>query len=409
MFDIDTIKANGLCAGCGLCAGLGEPDDPAIVMEDSAEGFRRPVTIRKPSARHAELIDAACPGANIRHEPSSFEAGYHPVWGPLIKVRLGWSTDASLRRNASSGGGLSAILTHLLSKGEIDYVVQTSVSDASPIRNALRISTGRDDVFHSAGSRYAPSSPLEDIGARLNQPGRFAFVGKPCDVAGLRQLARHDERVDKKVAYMIAFMCAGVPGYRGTSALLDALGVENENEVVAFRYRGDGWPGFATAELSDGRKLKMDYDSSWGGVLNKHLQFRCKICPDGIGEFADVVCADGWHLDDKGAANFDERDGRSLILTRTDKGEALIQRMIDGGSIEIEPTTVEAMMGMQPYQAHRKGFVWSRLFAMATMGKRRPRFKHLALARNSLRFGLVKGVKSMAGMALRIARGTEMR
>jgi coenzyme F420 hydrogenase subunit beta len=38
MADIETIKANGLCAGCGLCAGISDPAAPAIVMRDSAQG-----------------------------------------------------------------------------------------------------------------------------------------------------------------------------------------------------------------------------------------------------------------------------------------------------------------------------------------------------------------------------------
>lgn len=378
-------------------------------MQDSPEGYRRPVRRRPVGAGNKRLIDAVCPGANIRHDRSEQVAEYHPVWGPLIATRLGWSTDPALRRNASSGGGLSAILNFLLDTGEVDYVIQTAVSETSPVRNARKISSAHEDIFLSAGSRYAPSSPLEDISARLDAPGRFAFVGKPCDVAGLRQLARHDPRIDEKVPYMLAFMCAGVPSYRGTSALLKAMGVEDESEVTAFRYRGDGWPGFATAELSDGRKLTMDYDSSWGHILNRHLQFRCKICPDGIGEFADIVCADGWHFDADGKASFEEREGRSLILTRTERGEALLQRVAQSEAIAIEPTTTEAMAIMQPYQAHRKGFVRSRLAAMALTGKKRPRFDGLELGRNALRFGAVRNIKSMAGMLLRIFRGTQMR
>ncbi len=408
MLDIETIKANGLCAGCGLCAGIGDQSEPAIVMQDSPEGYRRPVRQRESSPQEARVISDVCPGARIEHDPSSFDAEYHPIWGPLVKVRLGWSTDPALRQNASSGGGLSAILGYLLETGQIDYVVQTSVSETSPIRNALTISTGQDGVFHAAGSRYAPSSPLEDIGARLDAPGRFAFVGKPCDVAGLRQLSRHDPRVDEKVPFMLAFMCAGVPSYRGTSALLEAMGVEDESAVTAFRYRGDGWPGFATAELSDGRKQTMDYDTSWGNILNKHLQFRCKICPDGIGEFADIVCADGWHFDEQGSASFEEREGRSLILTRTIKGEDLLTKMIGSHAIMTEPTTTEAMIGMQPYQAHRKGFVWSRLTAMAALGKKLPKFRHLKLGRNSRSFGLVRNVKSFGGMLLRLIKRNEL-
>ena len=402
MLDIEAIKANGLCSGCGLCAGISSAENPAIVMQDSPQGYRRPETVRPVEPEHARLIDIACPGANIRHEPNNFEAEYDPVWGPVIASRLGWSSDAELRRNASSGGGLSAILLHLLDCGEVDYVVQTAVSPKSPIRNALSVSTGRDDVFQAAGSRYAPSSPLEDIAARLDGPGRFAFVGKPCDVAGLRQLARHDARVEEKVPYMLAFMCAGVPSYRGTSALLKAMGVEDERDVAAFRFRGDGWPGFAAARLSDGTDFSMDYDTSWGSILNRHLQFRCKICPDGIGEFADIVCADGWHCDEEGNPLFDEQDGRSIVLTRTAQGEALVARAIEAGELITEPIAIDAIGHMQPFQAKRKGLVLPRLAAMAIVGKRRPRFRNLRLARNTRMLGVRESLHSFLGTLRRL-------
>lgn len=400
--DIETIKANGLCTGCGLCAGIGDPADPTIIMQDTPAGYRRPMTLKRVESAQSDLINAVCPGVNIRHDPAAHEAPYHPVWGPLIATRLAWSTDPELRRNASSGGGLSALLLHLLNTGQIDYVVQTSVSDASPLRNALAVSTGRDDVYHAAGSRYAPSSPLEDIAQRLEAPGRFAFVGKPCDVAGLRQLARHDDRVDAKVPFVLAFMCAGVPSYRGTSALLKAMGVEDEAEVTAFRFRGDGWPGFATAELADGRKFTMDYDSSWGTILNRHLQFRCKICPDGIGEFADVVCADGWHCDDQGRPLFDEQDGRSLVITRTRKGEELVSQAIAAETMASEPVAVDAIRHMQPFQAKRKGLVLSRLMAMRMTRRKLPRFTALALEQNARVLGGKANLRSFLGTFRRL-------
>lgn len=404
MRDVNTIVANGLCSGCGLCAGVGERN--AIAMRDSAEGFRRPVKIDTVPDRHADLLDADCPGATLAHR-ADFDAPYDPVWGPVIEARLGWSTDAALRRHASSGGALSALLLHLIATSKIDYVLQTAVSPASPLRNALVESTGREDVYRAAGSRYAPSSPLEDIDARLEKPESFAFVGKPCDVAALRQLARHDPRVDEKVPYMIAFMCAGVPSYRGTSAVLDAMGVADESQVTAFRYRGDGWPGEATATLADGSERRIDYDTSWGGILNRHLQFRCKICPDGTGEFADVTCADGWYLDADGAPDFEEREGRSIVLSRTAKGERLVAAAIAAKALDAQPTTLQEVARMQPYQARRKGLAWWRLQAMALSGRRRPGFHNLALRENARRLGLKAGLRALIGSCRRLVAGKE--
>jgi coenzyme F420 hydrogenase subunit beta len=396
---IETIVGAGLCAGCGLCAGV-VPGGPVTMRE--SEGYYRPVRSGEVSPTQAELIDAVCPGINIVHGPQEAGVPRHPVWGPVIDTRLSWSTDGELRRNASSGAGLSSMLVHLLSNGEIDYVVQTAVSEASPVRNALKISTTREDVFISAGSRYAPSSPLADIVARLDQPGRFAFVGKPCDVAGLRNLALRDPRVNAKVPYMLAFMCAGVPSYKGTDAVLKAMGVADMSAVVSFRFRGDGWPGQATALLADGTKYQMDYNKSWGSILNRFLQFRCKICPDGVGEFADITFADGWHCDAKGYPLFEETDGRSLVVTRTAKGAALFAAAEIAGHVASESVPIESLQLMQPFQAKRKGLILSRLAAMITAGHRPPRYRGLSLVTNARRLGLKENAKSYAGTLKRL-------
>ncbi len=146
-----------------------------------------------------------------------------------------------------------------------------------PLKNELQLSRTRADVLHAAGSRYAPSAPLARIVELLDSGARFAFVGKPCDVAALRQYGRTDPRVAQQVPYMLSFMCAGIPSHRGTLELLQTLGV-TPNQVKTFRYRGDGWPGKARVVTHAGDVREMDYNASWGTILNRHLQFRCKIC-----------------------------------------------------------------------------------------------------------------------------------
>ena len=57
---------------------------------------------------------------------------------------------------------------------------------------------------------------------------------------------------------MLSFFCAGVPSVRGTREILAKLQVREE-ELESFRFRGDGWPGFATARTNDGREARMSY------------------------------------------------------------------------------------------------------------------------------------------------------
>src|SRR3546814_12796145 len=84
-----------------------------------------------------------------------------------------------------------------------------------------------------------------------------------------------------------------------------------------FRYRGNGWPGQAVARTTDGRAGEMSYERSWGDHLSREVQFRCKICPDAVGGTADIACADAWYGGEGGYPQFEEQDGRSLIMVRS--------------------------------------------------------------------------------------------
>ena len=377
------IRSSGLCAGCGLCASMDRSG--SVTMEESADGWLRPRVTGEPDERSQRAVEAACPAIRIVDPAREQDSERHPIWGPLADLRFSWSTDKELRYTASSGGGLSGLLAYLLETGEIDFVLTNTMSDTSPIRNAPIRAQSRADILRSAGSRYAPSAPLQNIDELLDSGQRFAFVGKPCDVGALRQLGRADPRVGERVPWIFAFFCAGVPSYGGTDTLLSEMGVERPADIAAFRYRGEGWPGFAKAEMKDGTFHQMDYDTSWGSILNRHLQFRCKICPDGIGEFADIAFADGWHLDQTGTASFDEAEGRSLTLVRNSRARNLIDAAIAAGYLESSPAEIEPIAAMQPFQANRKGFVPARLAAYVAVGHRPPRFEGLGLRENARR------------------------
>jgi coenzyme F420 hydrogenase subunit beta len=393
---LDKILGSDLCTGCGLCASLA-PE--AVQMTLDAKGFARPRITSAVPKDSDEKIEVLCPGRNIVQEPSP--AGDHILWGPVQACRTGHATDADLRQHASSGGAISALLNHLLASKTVDFAIQVGASPDSPLDNMTFKSTSADNVYDAAGSRYAPSSPLQNIHEHLANPGRFALVGKPCDIAAIRAMARTDARIDQKIPVMISFFCAGVPSRRGTQKILEAMKVD-EKEVVDFRYRGDGWPGFATARKADGSESRMNYMDSWGNILSKHVQFRCKICPDGSGGLADVVCADAWDTDARGYPLFLERDGQSLILSRTAKGEQLVLDAMTAGAITASFLDVAKIEKMQPAQANRKRLVLARLMALRVFSRTLPRYRNLNLARASLGAGVVLNVRNFLGLVRRL-------
>ncbi len=399
---LEKIVAAGLCSGCGACVFAAAQG--AVEMRLDDDGYLRPVALRTLDETEQSSIRQFCPGIGLQH-PEQFEKGvnYHPVWGPISKLAAGHAVDDEVRHMGSSGGALSGLLIHLLETGKIDFVLHTRASEAQPLKNESVFSGTREEVIAAAGSRYAPASPVAALRDALARPGKFAFVGKPCDVAAVRKILQARPEVAERIPYLLSFMCAGTPSMKGTHEILRRFGM-NADEVAGFRYRGDGWPGLACAESTSGRRETMDYNTAWGTILNRHLQARCKMCADGTGEFADVVGADAWHGKD-GYPDFAEAEGRSLVLARTGAGSRLVAEAVDAGDITIEPFPLAELNAIQPYQRRRKQEMRARALAAIICTKPWPKYTNLNLGQCAKQLSLAFRVKAFAGAVKRIIAG----
>jgi hypothetical protein len=113
-------------------------------------------------------------------------------------------------------------------------------------------------------------------------------------------------------------------------------------QIALFRWRGEGWPGMTHIESTDGRVFEIDYDTAWFDPTvpwTYDMQFRCKICPDAIGEAADVSCPDGWVMED-GKPIHREAPGVNVAVPRTAAGRRLIAEAAAAGDIHFEPFTL---------------------------------------------------------------------
>jgi coenzyme F420 hydrogenase subunit beta len=399
---VTRVLEGELCTGCGLCAAVaGE----AIRMESTPPGYNRPAQ-RGPVSPEAErLIAQACPGAVVA--PWTAEPKSHPYWGPWRQVLTGSSTDAEVRFEGSSGGAISGLLIHALESGLVDRVLHIGADPADPTRNATMVSRTRAEVLARAGSRYTASSPLAAIEAALAEGGAMAFVGKPCDASALRQLGRSDPRVARHIPVVISFFCGGIPSHAGVGRILAKLGVAPD-EVTEFRYRGRGWPGQCVA-VTEERSAEMSYADSWGGHLSKEVQFRCKICPDAVGGVADIACADAWYGDEEGYPSFDEQEGRSLIVTRSDAGERLLAAALAAGALEAEPLAIDEIDKMQPSQARRKRLILARTAALPLALQPRPAMRGLKVLDAARRAPPAEALRNLLGTLRRTWRGTRSR
>jgi coenzyme F420 hydrogenase subunit beta len=381
MMQIQTkILDQNLCIGCGLCAGLS--DD--IQMVEIGNSHYEPQFHSDPvQPEFEQTILNSCPGIHVQLTVRPRNR-LEQLWGPMESVMIGHSTNDKLRFEASSGGAISALLICLLEQGAVDAVMHVGKSETNPLRNEVFVSTNADEVRKRSGSRYSPVAALSRFGEILKGDQKFAFVGKPCDVAAVRQYLRGNPQYAAKIPFLISFFCAGQPTFKATDRLLEKLETVPE-AIEDFRYRGHGWPGQATAIRKDGSVSQCTYDESWGQVLGRDLHLRCRICPDAIGQLADIACADAWDCDDKGYPVFEERPGKSLIMTRNQTGNRWLELALKNGYLVAEDYDPAKLNQIQAYQAKRRSLVLPRMLALRLRGIGGFQFLGLSLFQNMAR------------------------
>lgn len=391
---VDGVVANDNCSGCGVCASAFS----GITMALSADGFMRPQMTAKVESENTSdaylLFDEVCPGRQVAAPGLDAGATVHPIFGRSVGVWEGWSTDPDIRRAGSSGGVLTAIASYVSERADLPAQMVT-MDRSQPTKSVPVRIISRDEALKAAGSRYAPVS----IGAAGTE-GTSSVTGKPCEIAGIRRA----NRGGGAGPLLLSFFCAGTPSQFATDQLVRDLG-HDARAVTSTRYRGDGWPGKFVVTSTDGRTSSKSYEESWGDVLGKQLQARCKICVDGTGESADIAVGDYWAADEAGYPKFEDSDGRSVVIARTVRGLRTLEDCLNAGIIELRPISLESVANIQPLQVKRRLTLPGRLFGRVLTGRQVPRYPGYALLPIFLRY-FVPNLRAAAGTVRRGLRNS---
>jgi coenzyme F420 hydrogenase subunit beta len=378
---ITEVAERQLCLGCGACAYV-QPD--AIRMVDDFELGRRPVVDAgpdgEPSTKEALSV---CPGLELERRVEDWDEGWDrelaEAWGPVLEIWEGYASDPEIRYAGSSGGIATALALHCLDHEDMDGVLHIAARPEAPFLNHTVLSTSHDEMLAATGSRYAPASPCDSLDKIEAADRPCVFIGKPCDVAATQRARRERPDLDRKLGLTIAMFCAGTPSTRGTLEMIEAMGFDDPGQVRSVRYRGNGWPGSAeiTGEI-DGVSVtrQLSYEESWGAILQKHRPWRCRVCVDHTGEFADVTVGDPWHRVIEGGEL-----GRSLVIARTERGRTLIRRAIASGALHLEPADSTIVIASQPNLLTARGAAWGRMTGGRMVGMKAPRYRGMSTFR----------------------------
>ena len=375
------IVEQGLCIGCGLCQSVATPD--VIRMKKSANGFERPFVVGDLSHETVDAIYDTCPGTRIEGLPERLvepDTKIDNVWGAWRRIAMSWAGEPEIRYEGSTGGVLTALGIYLLESGRVDFILHAKPGTNEPTFGERHISYTREDVIAGVGSRYGPTAALIDMEDALSRNRPFAFIGKPCDISALRNYARHDKRVDELVKYWLTPVCGGFMAPEAMTRFLNVSGIE-PSEITSFRYRGRGCPGPTRIETKDMVK-ELHYLDMWGDDESLWgLPFRCKICPDGIGEAADIAASDTWPGGSPNRIDSETDLGTNAIIARTKAGQELMEAAERDGALTIDSDiTPDDMSIFQPHQMHKKYAVWARHQGIGDTGRIVPQTDRLRIA-----------------------------
>lgn len=388
-----------LCAGCGACA-YACPEN-RIKLTDVFDDGIRPVIENEKYCGACRDCMKVCPGHELTHRSYDHVPGLikelQEGWGPVLEVWEGYASDPEIRFRGSSGGAATALALYALEKEGMGGVLHTGADEGKPLKNKTSFSTLRKELIERSGSRYSPASPCDSLGKIESSARPSVFIGKPCDVAALRKAEALRPGLEKKVGVSISIFCAGTPSTMGTVELLKSLGLEAKG-AGEVRYRGLGWPGLFTARLKGEKNpsARLSYKDAWG-FLQKYRQYRCYLCPDGTGEFADISCGDPWYREIR-----EGERGHSLVIARTERGRFLIRQSIEAGYLKLTRTGPKMLVDSQVNLLEKRRTIWGRLAAMKAFGIPAPSFNGFSLFKIWRSLDKKEKIRSILGTSRRI-------
>jgi coenzyme F420 hydrogenase subunit beta len=368
------IIERGLCCGCGTCAGVCPTE--AIKMNIS-EGLFVP-EIDEAKCNNCQLCIQSCPGHSVDFKAlRSRIFGREPECnsiGNYLHCYIGHSMDDLTRFDSTSGGIITHLLIFALENNLIDGALVTRMRKNNPLEPESFIARTAEEIVEASKSKYCPVAANVCLRQILKENGRFAVVGLPCHIHGIRKAETVFRTLNKRIVLHLGLLCSHTVNFAGTYFLLKKLRLQKD-EVSKIAYRGMGWPGSMSIETKNASRISLPLLGDWQAYWPLFASFfftpmRCTLCPDQAAELADISFGDAWLPELKS-----EKSGLSIILSRTSEGESLLSKARSAKVILTKRVGVEKVKQSQFVNLKfKKGDLPYRLSLMSSMGKEIPIF-----------------------------------
>ena len=362
-----------MCNRCGTCVGL---SGGKISFSDRTKKFIPVVSNDLDEAENRKLLRYCSGNAFNFPEQNKRIFGkdsHHNIFtGAYRNIYIGNCTDEEIRRNGASGGILSAVLIWLLEKGKIDGAVVVGMSDEEPWLTKPFIATTKEEIHKAAQSKYIITTTNEILPEIEKFDGKLAFVGLPGQVQSIRLLQEQGHPSVKNIEYIFGPFYGNTLHFSSVKSFLRSYGEKDYRKIKKLYFRHGEWPGNMRVELESGRILELPkFHANY--LIPFHIVKNSLLCTDLSNEFTDISGGDAW------APVYEERGkGFSMVLARSQKGQEVIDAMLEEGWMSLDPIDENKAITMHShgYDLKKRG-TFIRMKYRRWLGKKNPDYGYV--------------------------------
>lgn len=324
-----TLNEN-LCTGCGTCTIC--PNEAIELKKEKRRGIYLP-KLNEKYCNYCGICYNICPGHAIDFKELNMKIfGREPkdvLLGNYLNCYAGYASDYDIRYNSASGGLVTQLLLFALEEGLIDGALVTRMKKDNPLEPEPFIAKTRDEIIEASKSKYCPVPANIMLKQIIKERGKFAVVGLPCHIEGIRKAELVYKKLREKIILHLGLFCSNVPSFLATEFLIQNMKIDDE--ITEIEYRGGGWPGRMKIVSKNGYTISIPTSDYWGSGFGTYFStMRCKLCIDHTCELSDISFGDAWlpeFLSDK--------SGWSIVISRTKLGEEILQNAALRGKIKL--------------------------------------------------------------------------
>ena len=301
------------CSGCHACYNICPKN--AIEMKEDEKGFKYPI-INKEKCVECGLCRKACPV--IGKQKNEFNAKAYACYNKDEKIRL----------ESSSGGVFSLIAEYILENKGIVF--------GAAFDNGFKVKhiavKEKEELYKLRTSKYVQSeigNSYKEAKEYLEQGKTVLFTGTPCQINGLYSF------LNKKYEnlYTQDIICHGVPSPKVWKKYLEyrkSKDSHKEIKEINFRNKSNGWNNYEFFIKYDGKVFSKNHNNDIymnAFLRDASLRDSCYECSFKEKERkVDITLADFWGINNINP-EFNDDKGISLLITHTERGEELLEKI----------------------------------------------------------------------------------